>query len=107
MKKIFKLIVLFFAFSITAVAQDKNITEKAKSESLELSQSLNLDGEKTAKVYDILLHKHKSLTQLNLNEQEKKELRTRIRKEIKTLLSQPEMVLLEKNATVFNKVTKI
>lgn len=107
MKKLLTLFILFFAFSTTAVAQDKNITEKAKSESIELAQSLNLDGEKTAKVYDILLHKYKSLTQLNLDEEGKKELRSRIRKEIKSLLSQPEMVMLEKNAAVFNKVTKI
>ena len=107
MKKILKLVVLFFAFSITAVAQDKNITEKAKSESVELAQALNLNDEKSAKVYEILLHKHKSITQLNLNDAEKKDLRNRIRKEIKALLSQPEMVLLEKNSTVFNKVTKI
>jgi trehalose/maltose hydrolase-like predicted phosphorylase len=107
MKKLFTLFIIFFAFSITAFAQDKNISEKAKSESIELSQSLNLNSEKTAKVFDILLHKHKSLTQLNLDEEGKKELRSRIRKEIKSLLSQPEMVLLEKNVTVFNKVTKI
>ena len=107
MKKIIKLLVLFFAFSISAVAQDKDLTEKAKSESVELAQALNLNDEKSAKVYDILLHKHKSLTQLNLSDTEKKELRKRIRKEIKALLSQPEMVLLEKNTAIFNKVTKI
>ncbi|MCL9769122.1 hypothetical protein NAT47_01700 [Flavobacterium sp. HXWNR69] len=107
MKKLFTLFILFFAFTTSVFAQDKNIEEKAKSESIELSQSLQLDGEKTAKVYDILLHKHKSLTQLNLNEEGKNELRLRIRKEIKSLLSQSEMVLLEKNSSVFNKVTKI
>ena len=107
MKKIFKLFILLFVFSITAVAQDKNIVEKAKAESIELSQALNLSSEKSIKIYDILLHKHKSLTQLNLNDQEKKELRNRTRKEIKALLSQPEMVLLEKNSVIFNKVTKL
>jgi len=107
MKKLLAVIALFFAFTIGASAQETqkgDIFQLAKKDATELTSVLKLDSEVSERVYQIFIHKHKSLA-VNPSDEEKKDLFGRIRKEIKGLLKQEQLVLLEQNSKVFNKLT--
>lgn|SRR5574343_130715 len=107
MKKLFAVIALFFAFTIGASAQETqkgDIFTLAKKDATELTAALQLNEDVSERVYQIFIHKHKSLA-VNPTEEEKKDLFKRIRTEIKDMLTKEQLVLLEKNSAVFNKLT--
>ena len=107
MKKLFAVIALFFAFTIGASAQETqkgDIFALAKRDAAELTAALKLNNDVSEKVYQIFIHKHKSLA-VNPTEEEKKDLFKRIRKEIKGMLTHDQLVLLEQNSKVFNNLT--
>lgn len=107
MKKLFAVIALFFAFTIGVSAQETqkgDIFALAKRDAAELTAVLKLNNEVSEEVYQIFIHKHKSLA-VNPTEDEKKDLFKRIRKEIKGMLTHEQLVLLEHNSEVFNNLT--
>jgi len=104
MKKLFAVIALFFAFTIGASAQESKVETLAKKDATELTSVLKLNNEVSERVYQIFIHKHKSLA-VNPTEDEKKDLFKRIRKEIKEMLTHEQLVLLENNSKVFNNLT--
>lgn len=107
MKKLFAVIALFFAFSTVATAQEtqkEDIFVLAKKDATELTTILKLNEEVSERIYQIFIHKHKSLA-VNPTEEEKKELVNRIRKEIKSFLTYDQMVLIENNSAAFNRLT--
>lgn len=104
-KKITFTTFLLFGLTTAMFSQEVNIESLAKKDTAELTQALKLNDELSAKVYDVFLHKHKSLTLLNLSNEEKKDLYKRTKKNIKEMLGKPELILLEKNSALFNKLT--
>lgn len=105
MKKLLLILSLLFSFTTGVFSQEVDIENLAKKDTAELTQALQLNDVLSAKVYDVFLHKHKSLTLLNLSDEKKKDLYKRTKKEIKEMLGNPELILLEKNSALFNKLT--
>lgn len=107
MKKLIAVITLLFAFSINANAQDKKITsgpEKAKKETLELTQFLNLNETESDNFFRLFENKYRTLEQSDLSAERKVELSRIIEAKIRATLDEKQMDKLDKNPELLKKL---
>nr|WP_294934423.1 hypothetical protein [uncultured Flavobacterium sp.] len=102
MKKIITLLVLFFAFSINANAQDTAQIEKNAKKDLEaLASVIKIDNNMEMPFYNLFKKKHEGLSTPNISEATKKEIASVIEAKLRASLDAKQTEALEKNKAVF------
>jgi|SRR6218665_702271 len=99
MKKIITVLTLLLAFTISANAQDKNISPEAaaKRDSEAAQQNMNLTSEQQKALYKIMLIKHEALADPLLTAEGKKEMYNQIDMDLKKAISNSNYNYLFKN----------
>lgn len=110
MKKIFAILTLLLAFSISANAQESKPTVDSNVAALNdfeaLISFMPVDLSLKPKLIQIFKTKHEALAQPNLTPNEKKNQTGIAAISLKNILSQEQMQKLYANNTLFNKLTR-
>ena len=109
MKKILGILVLFFAFTINASAQQKAFKQidanvEAKNNVVALSEVVKLEGAMSDDLNRLFIHKFKQLNQ-DLPESKKAELATIIEMKLRATLTSSQMDAVEKKAGLLKLLT--
>lgn len=88
MKKIITVLTLLFAFTISANAQNKNISPEAaaKKDAAAAEQKLKLTGEQQRKLFSLMLVKHEALADPLLTAEGKADMYKQIDQDLKKVL---------------------
>lgn len=104
MKKLFALVALFFAFSLSSYAQEAqkeaNPEVLAKNETFQLKKFLDLDENKTEGFYRLFVTKHKRLNNLDTAEA-KEQLKLTIQAKIDASLDADQLQKLKANKELY------
>ena len=101
MKKIIALLVLFFAFSMNATAQDSVEIEKNAKKDLEaLLSVVKVDANMEMPFFNLFRKKHEGLSAPNTTEATKKEISSVIEAKLRASLDAAQITALEKNQAV-------
>jgi hypothetical protein len=110
MKKLIAIIALFFAFTITASAQDsKSVEKNSQTVATEIGKFLNLDTHTTNQLYEVLLDKNTKLsnTPHEMAYQETLIVTTRkINKDFSEILGDDMFQKLKNNTALYEKAIK-
>lgn len=101
MKNLFTVLVLFFAFSIGAVAQQAKQEDPkvlAKKELHALSKVIELDNQTATGLNDLLIYKHETVTRFP---EKKQEVAATIESKLKTTLSPEVFAKVKSNKVLF------
>ncbi|SHJ38085.1 hypothetical protein [Flavobacterium haoranii] len=99
MKKLLLALVFIFSVSFASNAQESDV--KAKETTYKIKEYLSLDDTKTQAVYEILVHKNKTVaTEPNLDEERKILIRRKFDKKLESVLSEAEYKKLKANKTL-------
>lgn len=103
MKKIIALLVLFFAFSINATAQDKTaqIEQNAKKDIEALVDVVKVDVETETALYRLFKKKHEGMLAENTTTATKSQISTVIEAKLRATLTADQMIALEGKKAVF------
>ena len=106
MKKIFSLLVLFFAFSFTMSAQEKeeNPQVQAKQDVLKMSQLLKLDDTLKENLYYLFEMKYTTLADRTLSVERKKELSKVVEAKLRATLTGQQMTSLEAEKELYTHI---
>jgi hypothetical protein len=105
MKKIVALLVLFFAFSFNASAQEKTINELAKEDAKLLCDYLELKGAIVNDFVTLFEMKHETFQNEGVSEERKAYLSDIIEKKILATLDSSDIEKLDMEPSIMKKVT--
>jgi hypothetical protein len=111
MKKIFFILTLLLAFSITANAQEQrtaplSTVDAAKKDAVELGTLVHLDNAMVEIFFRLFETKYMILEDKNLSVERKVELERVMDAKIRATLTQNQMSILEANNTFFEKLKR-
>lgn len=103
MKRIITLLVLFFAFSINASAQDKSVEpEMSAKKDLELLTTvITVENDMHMPFYNLFLKKHKALAEPGITQAKREEISNIIDAKLKASLTNDQVASLEKNQEAY------
>lgn len=103
MKRIITLLALFFAFAITASAQDKSAEfEMNAKKDLELLMSvIPVENNMQMPFFNLFLKKHKDLADPNMTDAGRNEISAIIDAKLKASITNDQAVTLEKNKDIY------
>jgi CHASE1-domain containing sensor protein len=105
MKKLIAISVLFFAFTLSGVAQEKmeesNPSSLAKKEAYLVKDFLKLEDSKVKDLYRLLEHKHNMFLE-NKSEDSRKQVSAIILAKLEATLNSAELEKLKKNKVLLN-----
>lgn len=106
MKKIFAILALFFAFSISAIAQDvqKNIDTATAADFAALNKVIPVPKKAERDIKEAFYAKHKLLTQTDLTAEQKTQISTETETKLSELLSPEQFKKLKANKELFKKL---
>ncbi|RZJ34342.1 MAG: hypothetical protein EOO51_10075 [Flavobacterium sp.] len=107
MKKLLALITLFFAFALTANAQDRkpNPEEAAKIDAARMAEFLGLKGTQSDEFITLFVLKHQTLSDPKMSDQRKAEMSRITEEKIRASLTPEQLRKLEQNPEVFSSLT--
>jgi len=107
MKKIFAILTLFLAFSISANAQDsqKNPDTDATADLAKLTQFISLKENPKKALKFAFYDKNKALMQTTLSAQDKAQIKTTIENELATNLTAEQLEKLKANTRLYEELT--
>ena len=110
MKKIFAILALFLAFSISANAQENkpssDVTVSANNDFEALNSFLTVDPALKPKLVQIFKTKHEALSKPNIDANEKKNQTGIAARSLSQVLSQDQMQKLYANNELFDRLTR-
>lgn len=106
MKKIIALLVLFFAFSVNATAQNNDVTAErnAKADVKAMMEIITLDSNMQDAFFKLFAKKHRDMTAAGVTEMQKKEISAIVEAKIRATLDGEQTIALEKNKVVFTQL---
>lgn len=108
MKKIFAILALFLAFSISAMAQEgqKNPDTAAAADLATLSKVIPVSKASERQIKEAFYAKHKFLTQADLTAEQKAQISTETEAKLSELLTPEQFRKLKANRELFNKLVQ-
>jgi hypothetical protein len=108
MKKIFFILALVCAFTLSANAQEKRLTsqEAAKKDAVELAELVGLKDNQIEDFYRLFERKYIILEDKSLSEEGKAELEKVMDAKIRATLSEKQMSILESNKVMFERLKR-
>lgn len=108
MKNLLGALVLFFAFTVNASAQEtsekKDVKVEAKANLSALIEVVQLEGSKSEDLFNLFVHKHRNLSE-NLSTEKKAELAKIIEMKLRASLTDDQMKSIEKKPGLLKKLT--
>jgi hypothetical protein len=108
MKNLLGALVLFFAFTVNASAQEtsekKDVKVEAKANLSALIEVVQLEGSKSEDLFNLFVHKHRNLSE-NLSIEKKAELAKIIEMKLRASLTDDQMKSIEKKPGLLKKLT--
>ncbi|WDO13154.1 hypothetical protein MH928_00280 [Flavobacterium sp. WW92] len=108
MKKIFAILALFLAFSISAVAQEgqKNPDTAAAADFAALNKVVPISKASEREIKEAFYAKHKFLTQTDLTAEQKAQISTETEAKLAELLSPEQLKKLKANRELYKKLVQ-
>ena len=111
MKKILTVLLMIFAFSISANAQTekKELTSegKAKSDLYDLTKAIDTDSDELLmSVYELFVRKHQTMSDAQISDTEKREFSKNIDAKLKATFSESKIAQLKAVPGLYDKLIK-
>ena len=108
MKKIFLTLVVALAFTLSSNAQEKRLTsqEAAKRDAIELAELVGLKENQVEDFYRLFETKYVTLEKSSITKESKTELENVMDAKIRATLSEKQMLILESNKAMFERLKK-